>query len=261
MRRLVRSELIKLRTTRMWWGLLIGVVGLVALNVVPSALFAGQEMGPPGMPVSPTLDEIAGLTAVYGAGYQSGFLLVLVLGIIIGAADMRHRTATQTFLATPGRGRVVIAKMLVAAMAGLVYGLVAQVVTILVAAPVVLARGADLHLGDAAVARSLALGVPGIALWGVIGVALGVLLRSQIAAILVAVAYIFIGDFLIAGGFSLANLDGAVPYTPNNASAAVVGGFTGFDLLDWWAGMLVLLGYGLVIGVLGWAIGRNRDIA
>ena len=259
MTRLLRSELLKLRTTRLWWGLLLGLVGVVVINVVPSAVFAGQEFGA-GVPATPALDEPGGMQAVYGAGYQSGYLMVLVLGAIIGATDRRHRTDTQTFLATPSPGRIVGAKMVVAALAGLLFGIVAQVVTVAVAAPVVLARGADLNLGNADVARSLALGIPGIALWGVIGVALGILLRNQIAAILVAIFYIFIGDLLISGGLSWANLDGAVPYTPNNASAAVVGGFTGFDLLEWWTGLLVLLAYGLVIALLGWAIGRSRDI-
>ena len=260
MRRLIRSEIVKLRTTKLWWGMLLGLIGLVALNVVPTALFAGQDFGG-GIPASPGLDEIAGLTAVYGSGYQSGYLMVLVLGVIIGAADRRHRTDTQTFLATPGRGRVIVAKMIVAALAGLLYGLVAELSTVAVAAPVILARGADLSLGNTDVVRSLVLGVPGIALWGVIGVALGILLRNQIAAVLVAIGYIFVGDLLLAGGLSLANLDGAVPYTPNNASTAVVGGFTGFELLEWWGGLLVLLGYGVVIAVAGWLIGRKRDVA
>ena len=259
MRRLITSELLKLRTTRLWWGLLLGLVGLVALNVLPSALFAGQDFGS-GMPTSPSLDTMAGMQAVYGAGYQSGYLLVLVLGVIIGAVDRRHRTDTLTFLATPNRGRVVVAKMVVAALAGTVYGAVTQVVTLAAAAPVVLARGADMRLGDADIVRSLALGVPGIALWGVIGVALGILLRNQVAAILSSVVYIFVGDLLLAGGLSLAGLDDLVGYTPNNASSAVVGAFTGFDLLEWWGGLVVLLGYGVVIALAGWLVGRNRDI-
>lgn len=260
MTRTIRAEFIKLATTRMWWGMLLGLVALVALNVVPSALFAGQNFGA-GIPASPGLDEVAGLTAVYGAGYQSGYLVMLVLGAIIGAADLRHRTATQTFLATPSRGRVIVAKMVVALVAGLLYGAVSQVTTVLVAWPVVLARGAELRLGDSEVLRSLLLAIPGIAFWGVIGVALGVLLRNQIAAILVSILYVFVGDPLIAGGLSLADVDGAVPYTPNNVSAAVVGAFTGFDLLTWWAGLLMLLAYGVLIALLGWAIGRRRDIA
>jgi len=96
----------------------------------------------------------------------------------------------------------------------------------LAAAPVVLARGAVLRLSDNEVVRSLVLGVSGIAVWCVIGVALGILLRNQIAAILVAVIYVFVGDLLIAGLLSLADLDGAVPYTPNNANTAAVEGFS-----------------------------------
>ncbi|MBA3621441.1 MAG: hypothetical protein H0W51_03850 [Euzebyales bacterium] len=226
---------------------------------MPSALFAGQSFGTE-VPTSPPLDEVPGLTAVYGSGYQSGYLLALVLGIVIGAADLRHRTATQTFLATPRRGRVVVAKMVVAAAAGLLYGIVAQVATVMAAAPVVLARGAALRLSDNEVVRSLVLGVPGIAVWCVIGVALGILLRNQIAAILVAVIYVFVGDLLIAGLLSLADLDGAVPYTPNNASTAAVEGFIPFELLEWWAGLIVLLAYGVFIALLGWLVGRRRDI-
>lgn len=260
MTRLLHSELRKLATTRLWWGMVLGLVGVVALNVVPSALFAGQDFGA-GVPASPPLDEIAGLTAVYGAGYQSGFLMVLVLGVIIGAGDRRHATATQTFLATPSRGRVVVAKMILALVAGVAYGLVAQVMTVAAAAPVVLARGAHLGLGNSDVLRSLVLGVFGIALWGVIGVALGILLRNQVAAILVAVSYVFLGDFLVAGALSLADLEAIAPYTPANASNAIVGGFTGFDLLEWWGGMLVLLAYGVSLALSGWLIGRKRDIA
>lgn len=260
MTRVIRSELLKLTTTRMWWGLLLGLIALVALNVVPTALFAGQSFGP-GAPATAPLDDAAGLTTVYGAGYQAGYLMAAVLGVIIGAADMRHRTATQTFLATPRRGWVVAAKLVTAALAGLVYGVVGQLVTVAVAAPVVLARGAGLRLGDVDVLRSLLLAVPGVALWGVIGTALGILLRNQIAGILVALLYVFVLDFLISAGLTWADLDGAVPYTPNNASTAIVEGFTGFDLLEWWAGLLVLLGYGVVIAVAGWAVGRRRDIA
>ncbi len=260
MSRVVRSELLKLFTTRLWWGLLIGAVGLVALNVVPTALFAGQQFGG-GAPASPPLSEVGGLTAVYGAGYQSGSLIVLVLGVFIGAADNRHKTATLTALATPSQGRVAVAKLAAAAVVGFLYGLVTQTVSVLVAAPVVLARGAELRLGEEQVWRGLLLGVPGTVLWGVIGVALGILLRNQVAAVLVALVYVFIGDLLLSGLLRLADLDGAEAYTPGNASSAVVEAFTGFELLTWWAGLLVLLAYGIVIAVAGWLVGRRRDIA
>ena len=259
MMRIVRSEWVKLRTTRMWWGLALGTVAVVALNVIPAAFFAGQSFGE-GVPTSPPLDDTAGLTAVYGAGYQSGYLMALVIGVIIGAVDNRFRTATQTFLATPRRGRVIVAKMVVGAGIGLLYGVVAQLATVAIAAPVIAGRGYSSGLGTDAVVRSLLLGVPGVAVWGVIGVALGVLLRNQIAAILIAVFYVFVGDFLLSGAFSLLDLQNVGKFTPNNASTAVVEGFTAFPLLSWWAGLLVLLAYGAIIAAGGWVIGRRRDI-
>lgn len=260
MTRVLRAEWIKLRTTRMWWGLLLGTLGMVALNVLPSALLAGRDFGP-GVPATPPLDTVAGLTAAYGSGYQAGYLMSLILGVIIGAVDLRHRTATQTFLATPQRGRVVVAKMVVGAAAGLLYGAATQVFTLAVAAPVVVARGAPLRLGDASVLRSLVLGVPGVALWAVIGVAVGILLRNQVAAIIAALVYVFVGDFLLAGALSLLDLSDLARFTPNNASTAIVQGITGFELLPWWGGVLVLLFYGVAISALGWLVGRNRDIA
>lgn len=259
MTRAVHAELVKLLTTRLWWGLLLGVVALVALNVVPTALFAGQTQAE-GIPAVPPLDEVAGVTAVYGAGYQAGYLLAMVLGVIVGAADFRHRTATATYLATPSRSVVIAAKAVVAAAAGLLYGVVAQVATVAVAAPVVLARGGELRLGEPEVLRSLVLGVAGVALWGVLGAALGVLLRNQVAAILVGVGYIFLGDLLVSGLFALADLDGAARFTPVNASSALVEGFTGFQLLPWWGGALVLLAYGAVLAAAGWVVGRRRDV-
>lgn len=255
----LHAEALKLLTTRLWWGLLLGLVGLVALNVVPTALFAGESSGS-GVPAVPPLEEVAGVTAVYGAGYQAGYLLALVLGVVIAATDHRHRTATATYLAIPARSRVIGAKALVAAAAGLVYGVVAQVMTVAVAAPVVLGRGADLLLGEEQVLRSLLLGIPGIALWAVLGTALGVLVRNQVAAVLIAVGYVFLGDLLVSGLFALTDLDGAARFTPVNASSAIVEGFTGFDLLSWWGGALVLLAYSAVLAVLGWVVGQRRDV-
>jgi len=41
----------------------------------------------------------------------------------------------------------------------------------------------------------------------------------------------------------------------------VVQGFTGYDLLPWWAGVIVLLAYSAAIAVCGWWLSLRRDIA
>ncbi len=260
MSRALRAEVLKIRTTRLWWGLLIGLAVLVVLNTALIAAFAGSDTGPGG-PTLPGLDTADGFRSALSSGFQSGYLLAAVLGTIIGATDNRHRTATQTFLATPSRARVVVAKMLAGAAYGLVYALVTQLVSLVVVSIVAAIRGSGTQLGDTSVLRSLLLGVPGIMVWCVIGVSLGVLLRNQVAAILVAVGVIYLVDSLLSLALNALHADQVVKFTPNNASTAIVEGFTGFSLLPWWGGVLVLLGYSAVIAGLGWWLSLRRDIA
>jgi ABC-2 type transport system permease protein len=260
MSRALRAELLKIRTTRLWWGLLIGLALLVVLNSALVAAFAGADTGPGG-PSLPPLDTAEGFRSALSSGFQSGYLLAAVLGTIIGATDNRHRTATQTFLATPSRARVVLAKMLAGAVFGAVYAVVTQLVALVVVSIVAGIRGAGTQLGDASVLRSLVLGVPGVMVWCVIGVSLGVLLRNQVAAILVAVGVIYLVDTLLSFGLRALDADEVVKFTPNNASTAVVEGFTGFELLPWWGGVLVLLGYSSIIAASGWWLSLRRDIA
>ncbi len=259
MGRTLQAELVKIRTTRMWWGLLLGLVVLVALQVTVTAAFAGRDPGA-GAPPLPTLDTAEGLRTALSSGFQSGYLMALVLGTIIGAVDFRHRTATQTFLATPHRSRVITAKALAAAGYGLLYAVVTQALSLALVALVAGIRGAGLGAIDSTVVRSLLLGLPGIALWCVIGVSLGVLLRNQIAAVLVAVGFVFLIDPLLGLALNQLDLQDVGQYTVSNASTALVEGYTGSQLLPWWAGGLVMLGYGLLIAVVAWLTSVRRDI-
>ncbi len=259
LRRAFAGELVKVRTTKMWWGLLLGLAALVVLQTAVTAVFAGSTPGP-GAPPLPALDTAEGLRSALSAGFQSGYLMALVLGTIVGAVDFRHRTATQTFLATPHRSRVVVAKALVSTFVGLVYAVATQLLSLAVVAAVAAIRGLDADFGDSSVLRSLALGVPGIVLWCLIGLSLGILLRNQVAAVLVAVGYVFLLDPL--AGLALRQVDAGSldQFTLGSASTALVEGFTGNDLLPWWAGGLVMLGYAVVIAVAGWAVTARRDV-
>lgn len=48
--------------------------------------------------------------------------------------------------------------------------------------------------------------------------------------------------------------------TLTNASAALVEGFTGTDLLPRRGGGLVMLGCATVVGVVGWVLATRRDV-
>lgn len=259
MARALRAELVKLRTTRMWWGLLLGLVALVGLQVSVTAAFSGRSPGA-GQPPLPGLDTAEGLRTALSTGFQSGYLMALVLGTIIGAVDFRHRTATQTFLATPRRSRVVAAKVVTGVAYGLLYAVVTQALSLGLVALVATLRGDGLGAADGTVVRALLLGLPGIALWCVIGVSLGLLLRNQVAAVLVAVGFVFLLDPLIGLALHQLDLQTVGQYTVSNASTALVQGSSRGPLLPWWAGGLVMLAYGLVIAVVAWLTSVRRDV-
>ena len=266
--RATAMEWVKVRTTSSWWGLLLLAIGLIALNVVLTA-----AVTPVGEATTPEEAAFAGLEAgtadgqraIIGAGFQSAYLLSAVLGTIIGAVDFRHRTATWTFLMVPGRGSVAGAKLLVAGAVGLIYGIVGQAASFGLAALTFAARGIDVQV-DADLWRSLGLGVLGIAVWALVGAAVGLLLRNQIAAILGVVGWIFlldpIGSVVAAGVGEVGGVDLAdiVAYSPGNASSAIVEGVTGTDLLPWWAGLLVLLVYTTILTIAAVRVSLRRDL-
>ena len=103
MTRLIRVELLKLRTTRLTYGLLATAAGL-------TALFSRDRggRGRPGKGIGP-LYTASGLNAVITAGVWA-LVLATVMGVTVSSGEFRHSTATLTYLATPHRGRVLAAK-------------------------------------------------------------------------------------------------------------------------------------------------------
>src|SRR3712207_3416774 len=141
---LVRAEWTKLLTTRVWIGLLLGACVLVAGFVVLFTSFAGStpgggQGGPPGGLPAVGTEQFEQLVLATGANVT---VLFLILGIIGMTQEYRHRTATPTFLTTPRRGRVVVAKLAAYALVAVPFALVVLAVNYGVAAGAPRARGA-----------------------------------------------------------------------------------------------------------------------
>ena len=261
MTQLIRAELRKLTTTRMWIGLTLGGVALVAFYVVVLAFTAGTSRagGDNGLPA---LSNPASVRMVYGVPFEIGYLMPLILGITIISGEFRHGTITPTFLATPRRGRVLTAKAIVAGVAGLAMGVLFTVFAAAVGAIVIAARGYPVLLTSNDVPRLLALMVLGLGVWGVFGLGFGALLKNQIAAVVTAIALVTIVEGLLTLLLNWINLDAVAQYMPSNAARAIVdpANVRGASLLAWWAGALVLLAWGLVTAALGSMITLRRDV-
>jgi ABC-type transport system involved in multi-copper enzyme maturation permease subunit len=247
---LVRAEWTKLFTTRVWIGLLIGaclmVVGFTALLTG----FAGNADS--GIPPVGT-EQFEQLAFAQGTGAT---VLFLILGIIGMTQEYRHRTATPTFLTTPKRGRVVVAKLIAYALAAVPFALVviaANVLTVYVYAG---ARGAAPSLTGANL-EVLATSALALVIYAVIGVGIGALFRNQVGAIVGGLVYLFVIEPVIR---QIPATSGAYKWMPGGALEAMTATFEGPELLGSSQGALLLLAYGLVAALLGTLIAVRRDV-
>lgn len=270
----IAAEFAKITSTRMWWILALVLFGYIALLAGGlSALFGGVQSGA----ISP--DSInsgggAGLSTlgslpplIYSFAASVGYVFPVLLGALATTGEFRHQTLTPTFLATPRRGRVLGAKTITLFVVGAVLGLVGLAASVGVGALVFSGFGIDPLLADAGTWALIGRTVLAMALWAVIGVGLGVLVPSQVASIVIVLAFTqFIEPLLrFAATFTQITAD-IGKFLPGAASDALVGAsfFTlaspAGAVLSSWQGGLVLLAYGLVATGVGYLISWKRDV-
>ncbi|MBC7372385.1 MAG: ABC transporter permease, partial [Frankiales bacterium] len=206
---LVRAELLKLRTVRLPLWLLLTTLALVTLGVLATALTAGLE----GAPLQ--RDDPA-LLARSVASAAVGNVVVLVLGILTLTQEFRFGTATPSFLVTPRRSRVLVAKLIAIAVTGLGFALVSAALAVGLSAVLLPLRG-GVVTWDRTVLEVLLGVVLLMVLYGPIGIAVGALVRNQIAAVVGSLAWIFVVEQLL-----VALLPAVGRWTPGGASSAVL---------------------------------------
>jgi ABC-2 type transport system permease protein len=91
------------------------------------------------------------------------------------------------------------------------------------------------------------------------GVAIGSAVHSQVAALVGTLVWIFVGETLVWGLLGLVDLDGVAGYLPFRALDAA-DGTGGEDLLGYWPGVGVSLGWIALIGAAGLVRTSRRDI-
>ena len=152
--------------------------------------------------------------------------------------------------------------MLAHLVMGAFFGVVALAGTVLAGAVVIGVRGADLGFGAERLWPTMGLAVLAVAIWTLVGIGIGTLIRNQIVAILLAVFVTFLIEPILTFALAAIDLDWLVKWLPTNASSALMApGNTLLDYLDWWVGGLVLLGYGLLLAGLGIVLSVRRDVS
>ncbi|MEV6833836.1 ABC transporter permease [Streptomyces sp. NPDC051133] len=239
-RRVVASEWAKLWSLRSSWITLgLGLVFLVAFGVIAAGHYKSN------IDSGRHLDrDFATATAVSLSLFGTNFaqLALGVLGVLVTAGEYSTGMIRSTLAAVPRRLPVLWSKAAVYGLVALVIATVGAFVAFLVGSRMVSGTPAALGLGHAGVIRSLLAAGLYLGLVGVIGTALGALLRSVAGGISVLVAALM----LVPGLISLlpSSWQGDIdPYLPSHAGESMFALTHDSTTLSPGAGLLVLLGW------------------
>jgi len=253
--RVVKSEWIKFWSLRSTWITLISAVavfvgiGLLASSIGGDGASAGPGAAGSGQATDPTSLSLAGTTFAQ--------LILGTLGVLLTATEYSTGMIRSTLAAVPKRLPVLFAKTGVFVAVVFAVSLVASFAAFLGGQAILGADGVS--LSDSGVLRA----VVGTAVYltgaGVLGLALGALLRSTAGAVTSVFGLLFvlpgIAGLLLPDSWS----DKITPYLPSNAGSAFTSVTQSADHLGPWAGLAVFAGYLVVaLGAAAWRL-KRRD--
>ncbi|GAA4521499.1 ABC transporter permease [Actinoallomurus oryzae] len=251
----LRAEWIKIRTMRSTVFLVVGTlaccVGLASLN----GASAGGEYATMTAADRAAFDPLA--TSL--RGYLLAQIALGLLGGLMITAEYGAGTIVGTLTAVPHRARVLAAKAVVLIAVALPVGLLVSFSGFLVGQAALAGAGAP-HLGpsDSPALRGILGGALYLALAGLLGLAIGTVIRSTTATVTT-----LFGAMLIVQAFAPA-LPGAVgdwvaKYWPPIAGGQIITGYRDPALLDPWSGLAVMAGCAAVLLGVAFIVFRRRD--
>lgn len=182
MKALLAAELLKLRSTRATFLLVLATQGLVVLTVATSVPGLLEENP------SISLQDPDLLAIMVGAGFGAPLILMTLLGVLVFTQEFRYGTVTATYLGEPRRARIFIAKGVSLVIASAVITVVTLAVTVPLSIALIRAQEGELRV-TAQLWQTIASGFVVMAAYAVIGVAIGALVSNQIAAIVGVLVY------------------------------------------------------------------------
>jgi ABC-2 type transport system permease protein len=261
---ILRAETRKITTTRLWWIMLICILVLGGGYAALPATVAVLEAGATG--AGPPFDDPGIVRSIYNGGNTLSRILVMVVGIAAMGSEYRHQTLAATYLATPRRTRVLLGKAATLLLFGLLYGLASVAAGVAVSVPFILVNDGSFFWDQPETWRSLILGVCSLALWTMIGMGIGILIKNMLVAMLVGISFAYLVEPILSLIFFFRKWDVPLNLMPSGATNAMLGItspvlFAGENPFIWWQGALVLAGWCLLPAVIGVVSTVRRDVS
>lgn len=255
---LLKSEWRKLIYVRAHWGLMIAATIISTLSVVVTPYIIDSQ----GELFGFGLEQTEAIDSVYANGI-SGYIFAIIIGIMLMAGEFRHGTAVATFLTAPKRGSVLAAKLGVAAIGGILLMWISTGLSFLGGFIVLSTFENAAAPSENLFLNTMIAATVGGAVLGVIGVAIGTLVRNQMLAITGALIYLFVVDPIL-----LALWPEAGKYFPTGLITAMLAidvdapelGFDTSSYLPPLEATGFLLLYGLVFATVAVTTSLRRDI-
>ena len=182
-----RAELLKIRSTRTTIGIVLGMIALILLFSLLSGLLTK----------APDLSSAEDQRGQLSVGSLSGVFSALA-GIMLITSEYRHGTIRPTFLFTPRRSRVLVAKLAAGLSRRARLRPRRRGARVRDRLPVSLGAWHSVRARRRRSPRcSCSARSPRVALWGAIGVGLGAIVRSQVGGIIGLLVWGFVIENLL----------------------------------------------------------------
>ncbi|GHH11711.1 ABC transporter permease [Streptomyces lanatus] len=254
-RHCLHAEWIKIRTMRSTLFVILGTlafcIGLAALN--------GSSAGGDFADMSPADRAMFDPLATSLRGYLIAQIALGLLGGLVITAEYGARTIVPTLTSVPHRARVLAAKAVVLVGVALPVGVVVSLAGFLVGQASLSGAGAPhLTLADDVALRGIFGGGLYLALAGLLGLALGTVIRSTTATVTTLFGVMLIVQAFapaLPGGFG----DWVSTYWPPIAGGQIIISYQDPALLTPWAGLGVMAGCVAALVAAAFVVFRERD--
>ena len=254
---IIRSEWIKLWSVRSTpWSFALVVLTALGMAALMSVAMSTLATGVDPTVVGPAASSEANLfVAASTMGLAFGQLIVAVLGVLVISGEYSTGMIKSTLTAVPRRLGALWAKALVLFVCTFVVGLVSTIGSFLLASPIL--AGKDLHasLFDAAVILPLLGHSLLLALIAVFALGFGAILRSSAGGIATVLGILLLLPTILSllASIPVPWVAEVIPYLLTNAGTQMIGAVT----MEWWQGLLVVLGW-VAVSLAGAAVLLKR---